>query len=372
MTMMDVKKVKITTIFKYLLLSIIIIVIGIVSYYFIMMGLNSFSSKSVSYTGKSNVDYKVYLFKNNFFEQPYLEKDKTYISSLIDYIDIDFNYNLSFDNMVYGSYTYYVNGTIAAKKPQSETGSSYWSKTYTLKGPETINYDKDKGFSFNTNVKVDYQKYNELLKDFKKEYGLSFDGIFKVELVIKSVNETDILSDDIVVESFSQLNIPLTQQAIDLSIDLSNNDDNKTVVEKVRIRDFTHTMFTIIGILLLIVDVFLIYILFRAVRLIYIRQSQYYKKLKKILTTYDSIIVNVSNYPDLSDLNVIEVNSFSELVDAHSEVRMPINYYEFVHNYKSEFILIGQGIAWVYTLINHEYETFVGAKRKIKNSRKDN
>ena len=64
--MMDVKKVKITTIFKYLLLSIIIIVIGIVSYYFIMMGLNSFSSKSVSYTGKSNVDYKVYLFKNNF------------------------------------------------------------------------------------------------------------------------------------------------------------------------------------------------------------------------------------------------------------------------------------------------------------------
>ena len=38
------------------------------------------------------MDYKVFLKENNDFETPFLEKDKKYIASLIDHIDIDYKY----------------------------------------------------------------------------------------------------------------------------------------------------------------------------------------------------------------------------------------------------------------------------------------
>ena len=73
----------------------------------------------------------------------------------------------------------------------------------------------------------------------------------------------------------------------------------------------------------------------------------------------------------MNDLKVIEVNTFSELIDAHSEVRMPINYYEEVADCKSVFVLVSTNMAWVYTLINHEYEKKL-ANSKIKKAKKKN
>ena len=66
------------------------------------------------------------------------------------------------------------------------------------------------------------------------------------------------------------------------------------------------------------------------------------------MTTYDSIIVNVKDKPNIEDYNVIEVESFEELIDAHSELRMPINFYE--EENKSIFILLNENTAWTYTL----------------------
>ena len=44
------------------------------------------------YEEKSNLDYKVYLKENQFYDTPYLPKDKKYISALINYIDSSFSY----------------------------------------------------------------------------------------------------------------------------------------------------------------------------------------------------------------------------------------------------------------------------------------
>ena len=83
--------------------------------------------------------------------------------------------------------------------------------------------------------------------------------------------------------------------------------------------------------------------------------SEYHKEINKILSTYDSIIVNSDNIKNLSKYNIINVNSFEELLDAHSEVRMPINYVEINNNY-SIFVLINNDVAWVYRVAGDEYE----------------
>ena len=348
-------------IIKYVLLISIIIISGLLSYYYLKLGLNNKYNKEVEYNSTSNTTYKVYLFENDYFEEPYLEMGKTYISSLINYIDIDFNYNLNFSEFLSGQYTYYIKGTIAADKLKED--SSYWSKSYILKQPETITYNNQNNFTVLTNVKIDYQKYNRLLNEFRKEYGISFNGIFRVEFIIESTNEANNIKEKIPIKSITEVKIPLTQQVIDLSIDLKNNNDQGKVTETITNNDINHYVFLTLSVILAL---FTLLLIIKAVKLLlkyYSNKSEYSKKLKKILSTYDNIIVNVSSIPKLEDLKQIEVSNFSEMIDAQSEVRMPINYLEEEKNYKSIFILVSDNIAWKYTLINQEKNI---KKRKSK------
>ena len=71
-------------------------------------------------------------------------------------------------------------------------------------------------------------------------------------------------------------------------------------------------------------------------------------ELEKILTTYDSIIVNVKDIPSIDGYDVIKVESFDELIDAHSEIRKPINYYQ--NEDYSVFLLLSDSIIWEYIL----------------------
>lgn len=355
---------------KYIFYLFIAIVFSLFSLYYFKMGLKNTYQEEVSYKSSSNVSYKVYLLENDYFDEPYLGMNRTYISSLINYIDINFNYNLNFSNFVSGKYTYYIKGIIAADKVKDDD-SSYWSKSYILKEPVTISYDNQNSFNIDTNVKVDYQKYNSLLNEFRKDYGISFDGAFKVQLVIESESNATNIKESIPVDSLIEVRVPLTQQVIDLSINLSNNDNEGEVSETIVNNTSSNYVFLGLGILFMSVTLCLLWLIFRYIIFIYLSKSEYSKTLKKILSTYDSVIVNVSNLPNLNDLKVIEVNTFSELIDAHSEVRMPINYYEEVADCKSVFVLVSTNMAWVYTLINHEYEKKL-ANSKIKKAKKKN
>jgi len=88
--------------------------------------------------------------------------------------------------------------------------------------------------------------------------------------------------------------------------------------------------------------------------------------LKKILNTYDSIIVTLQSKPDFKKYNEISVASFEELIDAHSEVRMPINYYQDEHRRRSYFTLINGNEIYTYTLKADVEEEKANEEKKIK------
>mgnify|MGYP003303592573 CR=1 FL=1 len=64
------------------------------------------------YSETSNLDYKVYLKKNNFYSENYLGKDQMYIASLIDYINTDFDYTFRSDENIGLEYSYFVEAII--------------------------------------------------------------------------------------------------------------------------------------------------------------------------------------------------------------------------------------------------------------------
>ena len=139
--------------------------------------------------------------------------------------------------------------------------------------------------------------------------------------------------------------MPLSEMTIEAKVDLKADSNVKTVKKKVEVnKSPVHIVLIVIySIFAIICGGFLIYFT-KLKKEVY----KYEITLKKILNTYDSIIVNVNTLPDIDQYHVIEVSSFEELLDAHSEVRMPINYYD--EKNKCCFMLLNDKTCWVYRM----------------------
>ena len=109
----------------------IIVVLSILSVAFLYIFINKNRDYSVSYQEKSNVDYKVYLKANDFFDEKYLGLENKYIASLINYIDANFKYEISMkEKNVDYKYSYRIEALVNV----SETKSSkpLYTKTTEL------------------------------------------------------------------------------------------------------------------------------------------------------------------------------------------------------------------------------------------------
>ena len=129
----------------------------------------------------------------------------------------------------------------------------------------------------------------------------------------------------------------------------SVNDDAHKIV-KFSEDDHEKVYMNIIAILLWIIALFVAIVLIVVIRNNKNKLTYYEKVLRKILVTYDSIIVNVEKIPSLVGLSVVDVTTFDELVDAQNEVRLPINFKEDKKKRIAKFVLVSNNLAWVYTL----------------------
>jgi uncharacterized membrane protein (Fun14 family) len=344
------RKKRLKPVIKKILLCFFVVLFSILSYFLLTKGLDNKKVIKINYKQNNNIDYKVYLKPNSFFETPFLPKDSTYISTLIDYIDTNFNFNMKYNKNVVGNYTYFVRATIMANKTDNND-KSYLTKQYDLTNNVTGTINNKKGFAIKQNVKIDYQKYNELLTEFKREYGLTIDGKLKVKLIVNTTANCSESSKPIVDSSSMNVEIPLTQQSVDISINTNSQAKNNTItLDTVTINDLTHKAYMVGGVVSVILVLISIISLIKMILYEKGKISTYNKELNNILSTYDSIIVSVHEVKDLSKYNIIRVNSFEELLDAHNEIRMPINFIEIKKNKKSLFFLISEDIVWLYEL----------------------
>ena len=107
---------------------VFIVLLFLLGILFLKHGFNDYTFDKLPFSEKNQIDYKVYLKENNFFDTKYLGMNQAYITSLIDYLDVNFNYNLVLDESRNGSYTYYIKGIMSADIQNSS--SSYWKKEY--------------------------------------------------------------------------------------------------------------------------------------------------------------------------------------------------------------------------------------------------
>ena len=337
---------------KYLVLEILaifgVVVFSLVNFYLYKNGYFEEEKVTLKYQENNDIDYKVYLKKNDFFDTPYLEKDKTYITSLIDHINVDYDYNVAFDHAINGEYRYRVIVTVESKK--SNNDKELWSKDYNITDEVKKELKNATEYSIKENVDIDYNKFNELLTSFKKTLNLSSsEGILKIFLNVDSDIEGNKIKTPI--NSKLLLQIPLTELTVEATANTSVNNDVKELSRIVNSDKVKTTR--LLGVIYLLGTLCCI-ILFFVMNKKRKDLNRYDNMIKKIISTYDSIIVNIKKLPDIEGYKQIYVDTFEELLDAHGEVRMPINYYK--DDKRSYFILLNDSTAWVYVMSKRKIE----------------
>jgi len=339
---------------KYLLFTMLACIFIVLGAYFYKQTKAETIIHKVDYSETSNIDYRVYLKDNKFFDDKYLTKEsivndnKLVVAELIDRISINYNYLIKFSEKVNGKYSYYVKAIIESN--ESAGSKNYWSKEYALTEKKTKDITNSDSVVVLEDVSVEYDKYNKILNDWRAVANVSMDGKLKVILVFESTVGSPILQKKYNLNNNDiKLEIPLSKAATEITINENAESKVKSIEEEEKDSDSKYMKYRIgvvFSFLLAVICIILILITRNNQK----NDNKYYVELKRILNTYDGIIVNVSSLPDLEKFNVIKVRSFDELLDAHSEVRLPINYYRQKH--KSTFILVNDTMLWMYVLRN--------------------
>lgn len=308
----------------------------IISILLIVKSISFISEQQLSYIEKSKLDYRVYLKENDFYESEYLGKNMSYIASLIDFINISFDYNFLIDKPIDADFNYQI---IAILKINNEDSSSnFFSKEYILLDNKTKNMTNEKTINISENIKVDYDYYNQLANKFKKTYGIN--TISNLEIYFKINRNADIVTtkgEELDANNFMLLNIPLSQKAINIKMQYDEINNYNNVISNSKI-DINNLVLLIIGIVLLIFNIIFTIVCLRKISLI--RDNNIYDKyIKKILREYDRLIVITGTIPDFYKFNVFKVHTFNELLDVRDNTKKPIIYYN-VTDYKKCYFYV--------------------------------
>lgn len=325
----------------------IILITSIVFVFFIKIFIIK-TDNYLSYSENSSVDYKVNLKKNNYYEVDKLPSGMNYIASLIDKIDVNFDYLFESSKSIDYDSNYYVEAVTRVYGDREKT-SILFEKKEMLKDNIKVSKKDILTQTFKENVTIDYDHFNKFVNDFKTDYALSTGSDVTIILHVKSEGINKDYDGKINLDSQASLVIPLSEQTINIKINKNDIDTHDVLLEKISFKNI-NILQLIILIVFTLLDVYLIAKVVKKLLKYLGSISEYEKKRNKILKEYDSIIVITESDVNINEYQVVDVISFSELIDVHDNLGSPILYYEIVPNRVCCFSIVKDGILYRYIL----------------------
>ncbi len=315
------------------------------------------------YSENGKIDYKIYLKDNDYYSTSYLEEGMQYVASLIKTINVRFDYQMHSDIDIDFDTNYKVVGEIQITEKDSPS-KILFSKKENLVSNKNI-FKKDNNYTITEEIDIDYDKYNELVNSYKRDYGLIVSSNLILSLEVDNKGDIDGLEKALDKTSKMQISIPLSEQTLSISMDTDEINDSGTFIDSSKTCISNYLLFivsiilTIISILSIIQDVnFYIKSL---------KKDNYKETVKKILNQYDRIIVNGKVSIDESKFsNIIYPDTIEEMIDAAQTLEVPIYYYEAIPNEKCFFIIVKNNTLYKYRLTRAFLEKNPNNKKEIK------
>lgn len=324
---------------------ICIVLITISAIASIVISIETRKNYYIKYDEKSSLDYKVYLKDNDYFGK-YLGKDKQYIASLIDYIEADFNYKLSIDENIDYSYYYYIE---AEPTVLDKNGKVLYSKKDIVLEKKKYSDVENHSFEIKEKYNLDYNKYNSLVNTFINRYkltGVTSSVTLKMYVGIEgSCKGYEANLDDNAVISMT---IPLTQSTVNVDINYKLNNGTNKLLEcrRTTVADYKTL---IIGIIIGIVDLFVIISFITYINATKSSLTIYNNKLNKIFNNYGRYITKIVRDMDYEGLRQVEVQTFEDLFEVRNSSQSPILFSQNYNKTTSTFTVpTNNGIVYIY------------------------
>ncbi len=340
----------------------IISLLSLLSIVSLIIYVNKSKNYSVSYKEASNIDYKVYLKDNKFFDEEFLGLDSKYIASLIKNIEANFKYEISMSekNVDY-KYSYRIDANVEVSESKSSK-PLYSKNTNLMKSDEKLASSRN-NVKINEKLDINYNNYNDLIKQFVSIYGLDdITSTLTVSMYIDVVGSCESFENDSNNESVISLVIPLTTKTV--GIDIKNNlieaSDNVIICND---SSPLTVIYILVSIIFLAINVFFIYKLVCYIIKTRTAETIYDIELKKILNNYHSYIQRIKNNIDLKNGSVLKIDdhliykgcqffkleSFTDMLEIRDSLNAPILMSTNDTNTATYFIILDVNNKAVYT-----------------------
>lgn len=307
----------------------------------------------INYSENSDIDYKIHLKDNNFYDEEYLGKGMAYVASLIDKIHINYKYNYSVDKKsnLYIKYAVKAKLVIASQS----NANVFFEKEYDL-SKEVVEDVMDKyGYSISKDdVVIDYNYYNKLANDFKSRYAVNTNNRLEVSLYVTEKSKPNNIY-DLSNTNKVTLVIPLSEREVNISFDNKNINVEKQLISNPAFIVKDTKLAIVSGVLAVLLFISIISLM-KKLSLTSSETSKYDKYVNRLLRGYDRLIINIKNKPNSEEYNIIKVERFEELIDVRDNTSQPINYFVVTPHQKCEFFVINKNNLYTYVVKASDFD----------------
>ena len=307
--------------------SVIIAVVAIAVLIFSLVSYQLGEKYFIKYTETGSIDYDVYLKDNEFYDSPYLDKNQSYVASLIDKIITNFYYDIDMDaEDVNYRYSYTITSRLEIIDDTSNV--PIYNREKELISVKDKSQNTSNRLTINEIVVLNYDEYNDLANRFLATYDLASSTTSNILLTLK----VDVLSDcnafsGSSVDTYSsELRIPLTTKTVNIKMTSSVPDAEAKMIACTR--GAGSEVFKTTAIVLGIADALLILLLVAFIYLTRTADITYTARVKKIVSQYKSYIQKIKNLFETRGYQIIVVDTFDELLEIRDTIQAPILMHE--------------------------------------------
>ncbi|MBQ9746504.1 MAG: hypothetical protein IJW21_06745 [Clostridia bacterium] len=277
----------------------------------------------INYTENGEIDYKVYLKENDFFDVDYLGKDQVYVASLVDRVVADFKYELHMEEEVNFSYSYKVNAVL--KVQDKSTGVAIYNPSFELVPETVVKMDgKQQNLVIRKQAEINYDTYNEMANRFISAYDLKdvvSSVVLEMEIVVISTCES--FEEENSRNNYNvSLHVPLTEQKVDVEMTSSVPTAESKILACTE--GTAKTVFFVLSIIFGILNLILAGLFVAFIFLTRNTDINYSIKVKKVVSSYKTYIQKIINPFDRTGYQILLVDTFAEMLEIRDTIQSPI------------------------------------------------
>ena len=280
----------------------------------------------IEYSQSSNIDYKVQYKENEFFDSEWIEKNQSYISSLINALSADFSYkmNVDSDSMSF-NYTYWIDAKLLIASKENNT--PYYTVEDIILPKNSMSSNTASSIKIDETVSIDFVKYNDIAKTFIKTYNLqNATSTLIVTLNVESCCSNQKFNGDCQNTYSTSLNIPLALDTFSVHSTSSAPANSTGSFEYHGVAN--RNLFRTVSIASIVLAALLIVSLFTFLHLTKNDDITYAAKVRKILASYGSFIQRIDGEFDSEGYQIVMIKTFVEMLGIRDTIQSPVLMWE--------------------------------------------